>query len=82
MSRTAALLKELDVVTTGDDQLLFLGDGCYQLSRCAVKGKVFASEADMTARGLTYSDSSLNIESLTDEQWTALIAAADKTVSW
>ena len=82
MSRSPALLRDLDAVTSSKDQLLFLGDGCYQIHRWSGKGEVFASSDDLNTRGLTLRGGSDHVTPLNDQQWATLITSAEKTVSW
>ena len=72
------ILKQLTLVVSDNDQVIFLGDGCYQLSRWSLPNAAFVMQDDLTVRGLSYRD--VNI--ISPETWVTMTLNSTNVMTW
>jgi sulfur relay protein TusB/DsrH len=78
MASAPHILKQLSLVAGSEDQVIFLGDGCYQISRWSLPTPAFAMEEDMRIRGLH----SIDIKLITANEWVAMTLNSTNVMTW
>lgn len=72
------LLKQLSQVISSEDSVIFLGDGCYQLSRWSLANSTFAMTEDLAVRGLK----SNMAKSITAQEWVEMTLSHTNVMTW
>lgn len=78
MASEPHLLKQLSQVISSEDSVIFLGDGCYQLSRWSLANSTFAMTEDLTVRGLK----SNMAKSITAQEWVEMTLSHTNVMTW
>ena len=78
MASEPHLLKQLSQVISSEDSVIFLGDGCYQLSRWSLANSTFAMTEDLAMRGLETKVA----KSITSQDWVNMTLNHTNVMTW
>ena len=78
MASEPHLLKQLSQVISREDSVIFLGDGCYQLSRWSLANSTFTITEDLTMRGLENTAA----KSITSQDWVNMTLSHTSVMTW